>query len=134
MKVEDVPQDLKFTEGTPVRHPVYAVDSEGKYQMVNSVGWEAKNEAIQFELDVIQEECDEILERVKKGETSLLEYYAVKNLMTVVLLAHYSGVPKRKVRKHMSDPEAFASLDEKTLGAYAEALRMTVEELKTIPE
>jgi hypothetical protein len=34
----------------------------------------------------------------------------------------------------MSDPEAFASLDEKTLGAYAEALRMTVEELKTIPE
>jgi hypothetical protein len=74
------------------------------------------------------------LERVKKGETSLLEYYAVKNLMTVELLAHYSGVPKRKVRKHMSDPEAFASLDEKTLGAYAEALRMTVEELKTIPE
>ena len=134
MKVEDVPQDLKFTEGTPVRHPVYAVDSEGKYQMVNSVGWEAKNEAIQFELDVIQEECDEILERVKKGETTLLEYYAVKNLMTVELLAHYSGIPKRKVRKHMSDPEAFASLDDKTLGAYAEALRMTVEELKTIPE
>ena len=134
MKVEDCPQDLKFTEGTPVRHPIYAVDSEGKYQMVNSVGWEAKNEAIQFELDVIQEECDEILERVKKGETTLLEYYAVKNLMTVELLAHYSGIPKRKVRKHMSDPEAFASLDDKTLGAYAEALRMTVEELKTIPE
>ena len=118
MKVEDVPQDLKFTEGTPARHPIYAVDSEGKYQMVNSVGWEAKNEAIQFELDVIQEECDEILERVKKGETTLLEYYAVKNLMTVELLAHYSGIPKRKVRKHMSDPEAFASLDDKTLGAY----------------
>ena len=31
MKVEDVPQDLKFTEGTPVRHPIYAVDSaDGK--------------------------------------------------------------------------------------------------------
>ena len=125
MKVEDVPQDLKFTEGTPVRHPIYAVDSEGKYQMVNSVGWEAKNEAIQWQLDAVQEECDEVLERIKKGESTLLEYYAVKNLMTP---------EKRKVRKHLSDPEAFASLDEKTLSAYAEALRMTVEELKTFPE
>ena len=40
MKVEDVPQDPKFTEGTPVRHPVYAVNSEGKYEMVNSLGWD----------------------------------------------------------------------------------------------
>ncbi len=113
MKVEDVPQDLKFTEGTPVRHPIYAVDSEGKYQMVNSVGWEAKNEAIQWQLDAVQ---------------------AVKNLMTPELLAHYADIPKRKVRKHLSDPEAFANLDDKTLSAYAEALRMTVEELKTFPE
>ena len=63
-----------------------------------------------------------------------MEYYATKNLMTVELLAHYADIPKRKVRKHMSDPEAFASLDEKTLSAYAEALRMTEEELKTMPE
>ena len=134
MKVEDVPQDLKFTKGTPVRHPIYAVDSEGKYQMVNSVGWEAKNEAIQLQLDAVQEECDEILERIKKGKATLLAYYAVKNLMTVELLAYYADIPKRKVRKHMADPKAFASLDEKTLAAYAEALRMTVEELETIPE
>ena len=94
MKVEDVPQDLKFTEGTPVRHPIYAVDSEGKYQMVNSVGWEAKNEAIQWQLDAVQEECDEVLERIKKGESTLLEYYAVKNLMTPELLAHYADIPR----------------------------------------
>ena len=134
MKVEDVPQDLKFTKGTPVRHPIYAVDSEGKYQMVNSVGWEAKNEAIQLQLDAVQEECDEILEHIKKGKATLLAYYAAKNLMTVELLAYYADIPKRKVRKHMSDPEAFASLDEQTLSAYAEALRMTVEGLKKIPE
>jgi hypothetical protein len=102
--------------------------------MVNSVGWEAKNEAIQLQLDAVQEECDEVLERIRKGESTLLEYYAVKNLMTVELLAHYADIPKRKVRKHMSDPEAFANLDEKSLSAYAEALRMTVEELKTMPE
>ena len=110
MKVEDVPQDPKFTEGTPVRHPVYAVNSEGKYEMVNSLGWEVKNEAIQLQLDAVQEECDEVLERIKNGESTLLEYYAVKNLMTVELLAHYADIPKRKVRKHMSDPEAFANL------------------------
>ena len=126
MKVEDVPQDLKFTEGTPVRHPIYAVDSDGKYKMVNSVGWEAKNDAIQLQLDAVQEECDEVLERIKKGESTLLEYYATKNLMTVELLAHYADIPKRKVRKHMSDPEAFASLDEKTLSAYASLDRKSV--------
>ena len=78
MKVEYVPLDLKFTKDTPVQHPKYAVNSEGKYQMVNSVGWEAKNEAIQLQLDAIQEECDKVFENIRKGELTLLEYYAVK--------------------------------------------------------
>ena len=33
MKVEEVPQDLKYFKGSVVRDVDYAVDSDGKYQM-----------------------------------------------------------------------------------------------------
>ena len=81
MKVEEVPQDLKYFEGTVVRDADYAVDAEGNYQMVVSDGWAPKNEALEVTLADIDEQCQEILQRVKAGESSLLEYYAAKNLM-----------------------------------------------------
>ena len=46
MKVEDVPQDLKYFKGTVVRDVDYAIDNEGKYQMVRSDGWAPKTEAL----------------------------------------------------------------------------------------
>ena len=132
MKVEDVPQDLKYFKGSLARDLDYAVDSQGRYQSVLSDGWAPKNEALEVTLDDINERCEEILERVRSGETSPLEYYAEKNLMTVELLSDYTGISKRNIRKHF-DPKNFAKLDENTLGKYADALRITVEELKSIP-
>ena len=51
MKVEDVPQDLKYFKGTVVRDVDYAIDNEGKYQMVRSDGWAPKTEALDLALD-----------------------------------------------------------------------------------
>ena len=34
MKIEEVPQDLKYCEGAVVRDQNYAVDEEGRYHMV----------------------------------------------------------------------------------------------------
>ena len=58
MKVKDVPQDLKYYEGTHVRDVNYAVDDEGKYQAVLSDGWAPKTEALELALeeDVDKEE------------------------------------------------------------------------------
>lgn len=131
MKVEDVPQDLKYFKGSIVRDLDYAVDKDGRYQSVVSDGWTPKNEALEVTLNDINERCEEILERVRRGETSPLEYHAEKNLMTVELLSDYTGISKRNIRKHF-DPKNFEKLDEKTLGKYADALRITVEELKKI--
>ena len=133
MKVEEVPQDLKYFEGTVVRDADYAVDADGNYQMVVSDGWAPKNEALEVTLADIDEQCQEILQRVKAGESSLLEYYAAKNLMDVELLSDYTGFSKRTIRKHFQ-PGNFAKLDEKTLETYADVLRITVAELTTIPE
>lgn len=134
MKVEDVPQDRKYLkESDVVRNVDYAIDSEGHYRAVSSVGWEVKNDALELALDEVDERCQEILAKIRRGESSPLEYHAEKNLMPIDLLSDYSGYSKRTIRKHF-DPKVFAKLDEQTLGVYAEVLRISVEELKSIPD
>lgn len=133
MKVEDVPQDLKYFEGTVIRDVDYAVDAQGKYQMVMSDGWQPKNDALEVTMDVIYEECAEILEEVKQGKSSPLAYHAAKNLMSVELMSDYTGFSKRNIRKHF-EPKHFNKLDMETLSTYADVLRITVEELKSIPQ
>ena len=133
MKVDEVPQDLKYYKGSVVRDVNYAVDEKGQYKAVLSDGWTPKNDALDMALDEVREQCSLIAEKVKRGESSPLEYHAARNLMDVKLLSDYTGIPKRKIRRHFS-PENFAALDEGTLAKYAEALRITIAELKTIPE
>ena len=132
MKVSDVPQDLNYYKDTVVRDLNYAVDEQGRYQAVVSDGWEPKDGALDLAWDDIREQCDEVLERIKKGETSPLEYHATKNLMSINLLSSYTGFSKRTIRKHFN-PANFIKLDNDTLSIYADVLRITVEELKTIP-
>lgn len=133
MKIEDVPQDLKYFKGTIIRDITYAVDNEGNYCGVVSDGWDARQDALEMVLDDVDMQCQEILERVKQGKSSPLEYHAAKNLMPLDLLATYMGFSKRKVHKHCK-PKNFEKLDKETLEAYANALRITVEQLVTIPK
>lgn len=51
MKIEEVPQDLKYCEGAVVRDQNYAVDEEGRYHMVKSDGWAPKNDALDLALE-----------------------------------------------------------------------------------
>ena len=61
MKVEEVPQDLKYYKGSIVRDANYALDSENRFQLVQSDGWAPKNDA----LDLVLEEYDDQEERSK---------------------------------------------------------------------
>lgn len=133
MKTEDVPQDLKYAKGTVVRDIAYAVDNDGKYTSVVSDGWDVKTDALDLAWDEINEQCDDILKRIKNGTSSPLEYYAAKGLMDVRLLSTYTGISKWRIRRHFK-PKNFNSLDNETLAKYADALRMAVEQLKTMPE
>lgn len=131
MKIEDVPQDMKYLEGSVMRDIAYATDAEGHYHAVQSVGWTPKNDALEVTMASIYEQCDEIAQRVRSGETSPLEYHMAKNIMSLELLSEYTGISKRKIKKHFS-PAAFDKLDETTLKKYADALRTSVEKLKSI--
>ena len=131
MKVKEVPQDSKFLKNTVIRDVAYAVDDDGNYTPVISEGWEVKNDALDITWNVIDEKCEGIREKVLSGKISPLAYHLEKNIMDVALFARYTGQTKRKVKKHFH-PEEFNKLDDSVLQKYAEILRISIDELKTV--
>ena len=71
MKIEEVPQDLKYYKGTNIRDVNYAVDDDGKYHVVLSDGWSPKTEALELalEVDVDKEERDKMTMQAPKDFT-----------------------------------------------------------------
>ena len=133
MKKEDVPQDLRYFKDQIVRDVLYAVDENGHFTPVVSDGWCVKNDALEVVWDEIREQCEDIRQQVIAKKVSPLAYHLKKSLLNISMLSAYSEIPKRKIRKHLKYNE-FINSDENTLQKYADAMRITVEELKRIDE
>ena len=132
MKKEDVPQDdANMLEGK-FKVVKYAVNEKGEYEKVPSVGWEPENVALEQAWDVINEQVAEARKKVLAGEWSTLAYHMELNMMDPALLSKHAGLPARSVKRHL-EPAEFATLDDRTLQRYAEALQITVEDLKQLP-
>jgi hypothetical protein len=131
MKVNDVPQDGKFFDKLNVRDFYYAQDDNGNYCKVASVGWEVKNEALSLTWDNILDEAETVRKEVLARKKSPLAYHIHRRLFTVGLLSSYSGIPKRKIKKHLKYDQ-FEQVDDDTLQRYADTLNMSVEELKKV--
>jgi len=101
MKIKDVPQDDDgFLQEGKVRDLCYAIDEDGNYKQVLSIGWNPKNEAMKLALQLVDEQVENTKQAVIEGKLSPLAYYMGKNMMDVKLLSQYTGIPKRKIRKH----------------------------------
>ena len=131
MKVKEVPQDLKYFKDNLIRDLNYALDEDGHYTSIISDGWDVKNDALSIVWEDILAECEPIRQQVLEKKISPIAYHMKKNLQDVGLLSTYSGIPKRKIKKHLRYEE-FMKLDETTLQKYADALRLSVEELKQV--
>jgi len=131
MKASEVPQDLKYFKNNVIRDLNYALDEKGHYTSIVSDGWDVKNDALGIVWEDILEECEPIRLLVLAQKLSPIAYHMKKNLQNIGLLSAYSGIPKRKIKKHLRYDE-FLKLDEVTLQRYADALRLTVEELKQV--
>lgn len=130
MKKEEVPQDNGLLEGK-TRDVCYALDEQGKYVQVLSVGWEPKNIAMKQAWEVIEEQIEAVRQQVREGKQSPLAYHMEKNLMDLQLLSEYSGFSGRNIKKHLT-PEGFGKLSERELQKYAEAFNIAIEALKKI--
>jgi hypothetical protein len=93
--------------------------------------WERKFDASAIVMTKQSLELEAIRQQVLDGKLSPLAFHIQTNLFSVKLLSSYSGIPKRRIKKHLK-PDNFNQLDEETLNKYAAVFEITVEELKEI--
>lgn len=130
MKAKEVPQEESVLEGN--RRACYAEDEHGRYVVVPSKGWEVEkivNAQAHAEID---KHVEEARQEVLRGEASPLKYHMLKCQMTPGLLSATAGLWRWQVRRHFK-PEVFARLKRPMLERYADAMKMSVEELCKTP-
>lgn len=128
MKKNEVPQDdANMLEGK-FEVVKYALDENGKYVKVNSVGWEPENVVLSQAWDEIDEKVKEAADEVKVGKKSPLYFHMEKNLMDISLLSDYMGIAKWRVKRHMK-PKVFEGLNASTHEKYARIFNISVSDL-----
>jgi hypothetical protein len=130
MDKNNVPQDEGFLQGK-TRDVCYALDENGKYVQVLSVGWEPKNAALELALEEAKEELIKTKILVEKGELSPIKYYMDKNLMDVQTLSQYTGFFKWRIKRHFK-PKIFKKLKTSALQKYADTFNISISELTDI--
>jgi len=133
MKISDVPQDRGMIDQETMQEVCYAVDSEGRYVLTPSAGWEPKNIANDQAWEVIRRQLAAVLSKINKGKLSPLAYHMVKNQMTPGLLAKYAGCSWWRVRRHLK-PSGFRTMSIDMCRRYSDIFEITVEALGAIPK
>jgi hypothetical protein len=131
MNVNEVPQEGNATL-SGARKAVYARADNGKIVSVACSGWEVEEIVTQYAVDLLQKQADAALVRAKAGLTSPLEYWMYEKRMDTLVLAQSTGFWQWQVRRHLQ-PAVFYSLSVKKLNTYADALGLSLTQLKSLP-
>ena len=128
MRDSEVPQEGNSTLGGH-RKALYARGEDGKLHIVQSAGWEVEEIVTRQAVDDLLRLTEDARQRVLAGQTSPLEYHMYRVRMDIPLLAQASGIWQWRIRRHFR-PDLFARLSPTLLATYADAMGMTVEQLK----
>ena len=131
MKIDEVPQDGAFLVEGRMSDLYYVVDDKGHYTRVTSKGWAPKNDAIRLAWDRIYEHAEETRQQVLSGMLSPIALYMELSVMDVNILSSYTGLSRRKVRKHLK-MKGFRKLTPALIQTYAGALDLAPDELTDI--
>ena len=124
----EVPQEGNSTLGGH-RKAMYARGADGKLHIVQSAGWEVEEIVTKQAVDDLLRLTENARQRVLAGQTSPLEYHMYRVRMDVPLLSQASGIWQWRIRRHFR-PALFAGLSASLLTTYADAMGMTVDQLK----
>jgi len=124
----EVPQEGNSTLGGH-RKAMYARGTDGKLHIVQSAGWEVEEIVTKQAVDDLLRLTENARQRVLAGQTSPLEYHMYRVRMDVPLLSQASGIWQWRIRRHFR-PALFAGLSASLLTTYADAMGMTVDQLK----
>src|SRR3970282_1738014 len=131
MKKADVPQEESMLEGH--QRACYALDEQGRYVVVGSIGWGGGEGVKSQANDEVRQAIAAALARVRSGSMSPLGYHMARRQMDAAMLSAYSGISRLRVRWHLR-PGPFARLTPALLQRYADALHLSVDELRQLPE
>lgn len=131
MKINEVPQDITFYEG--IKRACYALDDQGKYVIVPSCGWSAEDVVNGLAVAELAKHLEKTRQEVLRGEKSPLVYHMESRQMTPEILAKTVGLLIFRVRRHFRR-DVFPKLKPDILQRYAYALKLTLNELKSVPE
>ncbi|QTA80121.1 Uncharacterized protein dnl_24080 [Desulfonema limicola] len=131
MKKQDVPQDNGINEG--VKEITYAVDENGRYTLVQSVGWEPKTIVNDQAWEAITHDIIEQIKLIRAGKRSPLAFHMVKNLMDAGLLASYVNLPRWRVNRHLN-PKIYNKLKPEILARYADVFGISINQLNEVPD
>jgi hypothetical protein len=131
MKVNEVPQDNVdkcFTRGD-TSDMYYAVDDKGDVVQVWCKGWVESENSWRNLMILYNELAEDAKDRIKKGETSPIEYYMHKSHLDLDHLSPQIGFSKWKIKKHFK-LKVFEKLNDKSLKIYADFFNIDINELK----
>jgi hypothetical protein len=128
MLESEVPQEGNATLGGH-RKALYARGADGKLQIVQSAGWEVEEIVTRQAVEDLNRLAEDARQRVAAGQTSALEYHMHKARMDIPLLAQTTGLWQWRIRRHFR-PAIFARLSPALLQRYAEAMGLSVDQLK----
>ena len=128
MEKDKVPQDdANILEGK-LKVVKYAVDDDGSYTKVKTVGWEPENIVLHQAWEEINEKVELVRKQVIDGKLSPIAYHMEKQMLEISMLSGYTGFATFMVKLHMK-PWFFKRLSEKQLDKYAAAFRISRNEL-----
>lgn len=131
MDIGAVPQEGNRTLGIH-RKAMYARDADGRMVIVPSRGSEMDETVTVQAIDRMNALAEEAKVRVLDGKTSPLEYWMCAKRMDLLLLSQVTGIWQWRIRRHFR-PEGFATLPQKILQRYADAMGVSIEQLGRLP-
>ena len=122
-------EDEIFNDGLPKAY--YKHNDKGQYVLEADAPW-AEKVSVALIISSRRDNLEEIRKAVLAGQKSPICYYMEMRQMEPGMLAKAAGIAAFRVKRHLR-PEIFAKLKPPVLNRYAKALRVPLEELKTVP-
>jgi hypothetical protein len=113
------------------RELLYYYDEKGQYNKKVGYHGEPDRVVLQQSWDLFNDRIEEARQKVLSGKASPIVYYMEKILTDPLNLSMMAGISFWKIKLHFK-PWFFKRLSEKTLGKYAEAFNVSVEQLKNV--
>lgn len=130
MDEKDIPQDNSAVfQGQ--RKVVYATRN-GRYVHATTTGWEAEDFATTQAVAQLVEQTERAWAAYQAGTHSLLYYLMFAYRHDEGSLARAAGVFRWQLRRHCQ-PAVYATLSDKVLTKYAQALQLNLAQLKQQP-